>query len=456
MTDWALHSRSQVEFRIFHFLFCAFAFLLVIRATRFPAEHTFRDISTSFQTPDQLATLRQFWINDYITWHRENRHNKKVRRMIFKSNSAGIGSRFQGLLNAYLISVLTRRVFLIDWEDPFPFRDTFEATAASDFLYDPTVDNRSSSWITVKLTKDATHRRDLRDVYRPDTDTIFRAAYNSLHNDYIIQDIALAYQKVCSQAPEKYPYRQCPKEGISPGAFTSVTTVVFRMISSLVFPPNRKWRDLQLQSNKRLGLSSYKSDQSSQYSHGADVGTPYVAVHARLGLGVGEGHLERFRKQSMPENFSKLAQCLARQSLVRARAQGFRKAFKIFLATDTPHFREKFEDAMHAIAPKVHVLYSEEEVVHISTIHRNSSDKTPLRETYLKSLVELLTLGDAADLVSLKSDFSLLGFRLGSAPQHCRIENVLRFMETCLTTPVYSSKESIAVSGAPAINLHLR
>jgi len=73
----------------------------------------------------------------------------------------------------------------------------------------------------------------------------------------------------------------------------------------------------------------------------------YLAVHARLGGGpqVREEHVDRFTV--ILSDLNKTADCLARRTLQAARIMN---TTSIFLATDTPRFKEMFASAIHKFA----------------------------------------------------------------------------------------------------------
>ena len=87
----------------------------------------------------------RFFVDDYILFHKQNR-NSKAPRLIFRPVGTGIGDRMGVLLSVYWLAVLSRRVLLIDWHEPFPLSDFLEEANQLDIL----LSKEAASWSLIR------------------------------------------------------------------------------------------------------------------------------------------------------------------------------------------------------------------------------------------------------------------------------------------------------------------
>lgn len=90
-----------------------------------------------------MKKLNKLLVEDYNKWH--NRTLEKLNKGEFDARSLrllvhwserGIGDRFRGMVSAYLMAVMTNRLFLIKWEEPLPLTNIFKLGVHSNFAYD--------------------------------------------------------------------------------------------------------------------------------------------------------------------------------------------------------------------------------------------------------------------------------------------------------------------------------
>jgi len=70
-------------------------------------------------------------LETYISLHQKCKRAKNMRYIAYYCGSlingdcGGAGDRFRGMVLTFLFAMLTNRIFLIEWEKPFPLRDHF-------------------------------------------------------------------------------------------------------------------------------------------------------------------------------------------------------------------------------------------------------------------------------------------------------------------------------------------
>lgn len=360
----------------------------------------------------------RFWLSDYAAWH--TRHRRiDCRRLIFRTPGAGIGDRFRGLVNVYLMAVVTQRMFLIDWRKPFPIQESFSTSHLSKFVYDPdTGVSESRKLITV------TNLKNSLSLLYSDADIIISSSERPPKFISQLRNTSEEYYHYCSKLIPREGERgnyidQCNSQREAMATLKVRELHLYRLILRNAFPVNSVLKQLHVGANHRFNICSHRDCKNRRkptvwsLAQRRNPSKPYVAVHARLGTGLSEGSLKRF--VGFAHHTEMIASCLAKTSLRRAAQKGLGESPHVYLATDTPDFRSVFVAAVRNLSANAVVLFDNDAPMHISRMR--GSDVGSKKRPYLQSLVELLVLGHGEDLVSLKSGFPELAFMLGETPE---------------------------------------
>ncbi len=192
------------------------------------------------------------------------------------------------------------------------------------------------------------------------------------------------------------------------GNLPAFSLAVRRAITKLLLEPSATLNRTRRRVSAELGLCDVSAECAPTQQH-------YIALHARLG-GVGEENEKRFRK--LKDKYEMVARCLAGWVTQVAKKQNIRQP-RIFLATDTPQFRELFNRTMGG--NRVRWLDLEgTRLVHSSTTNSTRS------HTIMQ--LDNLIIANARHIVTFKSGFSDVAFWRGDARSfqtlwhhHCRI-----------------------------------
>lgn len=139
----------------------------------------------------------------------------------------------------------------------------------------------------------------------------------------------------------------------------------------------------------------------------------FIALHARLGEGVGESR-GRFAPLA---HRRKLAKCLAEVAIQAAKVYGT-SAF--FLATDTPSFRPLLKQALGKRVANVRFV-GEERLLPLHTSHCDSEEE---RDRCVYAFLEMLGLARGDAIVALPSGFSLIAGFVGNVDDY-RVVDVM-------------------------------
>ena len=140
--------------------------------------------------------------------------------------------------------------------------------------------------------------------------------------------------------------------------------------------------------------------------------SPFVAVHARLGEGVGEtrGRFDLGDKEVM-------ARCMAMAAVRTAKRQ---RVTRFYLATDTPAFFGMFERQVVRLMPGASVVGGgENAVVHTSNCGREKGGED---ERCAHAFLELLILAKGKALVGSKSGFSEVASYIGNVQDYTTVD----------------------------------
>jgi len=306
-------------------------------------------------------------------WHEANRHNATRVAVFLPVEKAGLGQNVAGMLNLWGYAVITNRLLLINFTYPYPLGNlvSMRTRAQQDSrkfgnIYGGNIrmpTSRSTMWNgVVQLLKGSIPGVGLR------------VTNSDKPHEFALRDPVLGYKdKDKNPVPEFSP-------------------VVKRAITRILLEP----------SEEILGkVNALLSRQG--FNHGL----PYFAFHARLGFGIGEGTDSRFASAAI--DYEAIARCAA-EKLVRMgeKYDISPRSLQVFIATDTPSFRPIFEKAIMNVAPDSNVMsMKENQLQHSSNMGKHTSQ--------VNMHVENIVLGNAIEIIALRSGFSQVAYWRGIA-----------------------------------------
>lgn len=375
------------------------------------------------------------FVRDYLTFHAAQRSNLTARVLVFRPARTGLGDTFGQLMLAYWTAVVSERVFLFDWQRPFPVEHVFE-----------TADNRTNLFLQRKTDMDVdTLRADLAIL---DSSLNSRAQFAKIvasTTQVVVMSMAVAPTlAVLKDLVRNSQHAEI--RAMHPGNALSFTSNANcqRALMHHALQLNAALRHNQRTQARALGLyapiahsmtSGFPLLQfaSWQQRWRGESGRPYVAVHARLGTGVGEtaGRFERIAR-----NLIVPARCLAARAVHLSLLIGS-PPLPIYLATDTPAFRTEFANAVReASHARVAVKHGNWSIVHSSKLQFFTSSRNLSRyfdsaewHAIWAGYMDLIMLGHAKHIIALHSTFPKFAFALGTAESLTELHNDICFTE---------------------------
>ena len=346
--------------------------------------------------PQSIDASVKFWVTDYVQWHRQQRRNPKARRLIYTTISAGLGDNIRGLLRAYAFAVLTKRVFVIRWERPYPLWLVVSNNSMATFGFDRRVDVPDG--IVVKsFHYMRMNKRQLYDTLRGAEETVVELA--------------------CGPSPLIHDVLPILRgDHLSKVAIPRFDDAAIRAASHALFEPSQSSIERhRVYMNKFHLCGASNSIVCPNYEElsvaARRYARQYIGVQVRLGVGTHEYNTVRFK--NLRGNQHRVARCFARR-VRRVSFDDMADAHAtIFLATDTPEFRRVFANTMRDVLPGSTVVWINKAVRHYAGLPSYGKNAD-----YFQHLFdEIRVLGNAAHILSFESGFSYAANWLGSSIQ---------------------------------------
>lgn len=353
--------------------------------------------------------LEKRLVTDYIAFHTANRHNASAKFLIFRPFETGLGDRVYRLMISYYLAVASNRVFLIDWQRPFPIENFLQtANPSTDFflresdiaLFDTVaskkkrknthsntkaspVDSRPAKMIEankmspeqtkIPIIDDMVNAKEITVKVLTSSSSTFRVLISTMRAAVSSTMLADLAQATISDLKPRFVARFVNEAHCRRAIMTKVVRLSDAVMEELdirggmlgLSPTLGKtitstWQNKEKNKHKRKNVVGWKKNYSSVVEVKR---RPYIGVHIRLGKGVGE-HGERFARSSKDPRIP--ARCLASRAVRLASMVGD-PALPIFLATDTPSVRHEFEQAVKDAAyGRVEVVFGQWSAVHSS------------------------------------------------------------------------------------------
>lgn len=364
----------------------------------------------------ELALIKSF-TEDYLDFHERLRY-KGTRRFVFRPRLRGMGDMFGTLVFAYWTAVVSKRVFLVDWREPFPLEDLIQTVRNStDLFYRDSIDALPKFWDSVHFLNgtEESHPHFIN-VLLSNITTVFYAPHYRPSREIV-------YSFVKQSGVHSLNISNVLKLPSSVNFQRALMHHVFRLSDDIQ-------RDHRYYANRlRLSRGYVPTEVSSLRRLYPYYARPYIAVHARIGSGVGEvnGRFKDVQKDMIVP-----ARCLAYRALRMSFMAGYHP-LPIFLATDTTEFRTIFQNVVASISHgRIAVVTGDWDVVHsgrFNDVPQNvSQDEKKKTESWKKvwgSYMDLAILGHAEHILSLYSEFPRFALALGDAKTLTELRNHL-------------------------------
>lgn len=359
-----------------------------------------------------LRSFHQLVVKDYLQWHARKRaaYQAAIRRassprstnaprpprmLVLRSDLSlthGLGDRFRAIITAYLLAVLSNRLLLIDWRKPIPLSTAFASPPGVNFTYDdflaPSHPYDDSAIIQGNYyhISDSVHVNVttlfLDSVPRPNITRWFVPPPSRKSANKLLQRLSLLHPLP--------PCRAIP--------------ILFRAL----FTPTPA---LRIALNRRLHTPPIAT-LDAEYM-------PYVAIHARLGYGLGEikKDASRFDLARSGTTLHGMAKCFANSAMqlsneihkgYKSKRHWYRPHF--FLATDTPSFRPLVAQELGNKMPSSVLTYVDADVKHVRELQVSAHDDIGM---FMDMFVDVFLLSWSNALLNLRSGFSDLAVWMG-------------------------------------------
>lgn len=362
-------------------------------------------------------------ILNYVSWHRQNREciqkssceTKNIKALVWKCPKApkkcgGVGDRFRGIQFAFLLAVITKRIFFIQWpDDPYPLLEAL-TPATFDWSFPPNISTDSWSflpWFSCIRP-------------RPCTEGILPSDENLPLPDESGPDINLLTDDV--------PFRLKDYGHLFIGSRPRPQTVWNlinnrRSMKTIVgIRPIPKHFDVE----KVLLKTIFKP--STHVKHYISRVVPeevrkigYIAIHVRTGLDVQEGKSSRF--QNLNHDLASTAKLVLSCALITT--NGTLK--NIFLASDSSQFKSIFYHL--AKNSNINVFYSSIDTMHLDYVklgyYRNMTNGE-LWTSFINVFVDFFTVSEGKVLITNGSGFSRMAFNFGHAATLVELSKTLK------------------------------
>eukprot|EP00178_Gracilaria_changii_P001055 TRINITY_DN1149_c0_g1_i1.p1 TRINITY_DN1149_c0_g1~~TRINITY_DN1149_c0_g1_i1.p1 ORF type:complete len:493 (-),score=40.91 TRINITY_DN1149_c0_g1_i1:33-1511(-) len=328
----------------------------------------------------KLDKLLKILVTDYTAWHRRQRqlceanpsHAHSLPLLVFRGGKInhGIGDQFRGMLYTYLAAVVTRRLFLIDLQQPFPLSRLLTNPKWNNFTYDASIFVGN-----VSEEIDMPGERGF-----PDLSMYFNPARVLIETSQPSFWIYRFYD-----IPKHYPQLEYSTR------IKEANLMRFKPVQSVLAP-------FLLQAL----LSSSPSFRESLRRRNPFKGEAYLASHARFGIGLGERQ-SRFNLEDKGLTLRTASICFGRMVGMAAKDSSLQN---IFFATDTQNATEWVEEGIRDVLANATVASLDGRAVHLA--HMSNGRQKKDYGAFENSYVDVGLLAGGEKLVALRSGFARL------------------------------------------------
>lgn len=316
-----------------------------------------------------------------------------------KGRCAGVGDRFRGLQFAFLLAVVTRRIFLIDWpQHPFSLSHAV-LPSFLDWRPPPSIAGRKYPnlyWFSCLPPRPCTEGGHMpNDSHLPFVDQT-QADINLL-SDNILERLDIKKDIVISTRARPESILRLIKNPYVLNKFPELNNPdidIERHLLNILFKPSEAVQN---------ALQKIINPKSSEGG--------YTSIHVRTGYDVGEGHIRRFRE--INKNMSKYAQLILECALSVISDRNS----KLFLASDSLSFKTVFKNLS-----KVHginVFTSSEPSLHIGLGggHYVNASLSAKFSPFINIFVDLFGIARGKTIISNGSGYARMAYNFGYSSQ---------------------------------------
>eukprot|EP00172_Hildenbrandia_rubra_P000726 Plantae.Rhodophyta-Hildenbrandia_rubra.ctg14.p1 GENE.Plantae.Rhodophyta-Hildenbrandia_rubra.ctg14~~Plantae.Rhodophyta-Hildenbrandia_rubra.ctg14.p1 ORF type:complete len:458 (-),score=48.16 Plantae.Rhodophyta-Hildenbrandia_rubra.ctg14:1283-2656(-) len=335
-------------------------------------------------------------IDDYTKWHRKNRHSGK--KLVWRCPQrfcGGLGDRIRSLVLTYFVAVVNERVFLIDWNDPVPLSDLLVPNLI-DWRFDPQKD--SPPWDS---PPNPVKPLVPRAINYANPDLILSLPNHTL---IVAERVAANFPRVLNASNSRF-YNLLKESRIPLHTFD-----INRAVLRALFKP-----------------SSALSKRKNNLRSALRIQRPYLAIHARVGVGVGEMKKYAGRFSQFANNLDIVAYRLVKVVVDRKKLENITGSCSVFLATDTPALRPLFEKEIRRQDKSLKLIGGNWVPHHYIESNRvGRSEINAHHKAFWDMVLDLTMLGEAQSFVHLRSGFSDAALWLGNAKSSVLVKWGLR------------------------------
>lgn len=393
-------------------------------ATRPELHHTLNKTSEEIFDAMVLIVVQQ-----YMRFHKANRFRPGTRKLIYTGmgNKHGLGDRFRGILHAYLCAILSERVLLLAWSDPFPLDTVFRSAPGASVMFDASVDHGRLPPNEVLTTWKPLPFSRAHDFPWCDCTLLSPGILLSSHRAVVIRTEAtpsLRRLLLALQAHNGVPVARRLIPALERWAKVSHgndDALYSRMFRALIRPaPALLGRLAGL--HKEIGEMVPR--RAKPFRRGGHRG--FLSVHARLGYGVGEDrtYATRFNLRKKGASIRLVAKCLAAVAAKEADDVDLPDPQAFYIAGDTPELSHAFREEIDKRNRGGIVMEVGGDRVHSSKMNATSGRD---KERFIMTVVDLFFLSAGEKLVSLPSGFANLARYFGQIPHRSiRVEDCVQ------------------------------
>lgn len=347
------------------------------------------------------------FIEEYVKWHAVQRRclldarcrtkpNILVSRCPIRGNCLGLGDRMRGVVFSFLMAVISKRVFFIDWPK-VPYDVTLGMVPASvDWTLPPAL-RLDATWPYLRFSTNCDTPEGCEVTFPGPSGANTREPIpinfsqdnfeDKLGEHKVLSVYSRAGSGMLKMFGDNPHYEAFVKEYVSATA-------------------SERTRQFLMQNLFRASPHTLRRMSESNFTRDSD----YISVHLRIGGDVGEGQMERFREKNANRNEIELqmSRCVTR---IRDCMGGLRR---VFIASDSEEMRDRMQTRLQRKGFEVGSMNSR--ALHIDKAYRNTSMGVEERcHSYFAVFADLFMLADGKFLLGTGSHFMKMASMLGNA-----------------------------------------
>ncbi len=338
------------------------------------------------KTEDSLRRLESVYITQYVEWHRSIIDDVKSGRVSGESvatlvyrGKEGVGDRIRGILHAFFCAMLTERVLLIDWVQPYALNLAIELGMRTNFTHDPYYFGTATA-LDHEIAPFGKHAtmNDLKMLLVKEKKWLVMTKETRPNMKWLLLDVPFHYPKLKA-------VKKLGKLARHPWA-----TEFFPLVFRALFKATSELRDR---------VEDFVTE-------GNDISERFIGIHVRLGGDTREEKSKRFKSDL---TLQESATCAAQTALEMAKARGIWPP-RFFLACDTVKFRSVLREAMKEEDSNAVLMFGEWKVKHVRHLNEEKDEDY---DAFINTFLDLLILSHADSLLHMRSGFANLARWMG-------------------------------------------